>query len=157
MSVTGHAYINKFLNVFVCTCTLQGKRICSENQARHGSCSSFGNVRQQVINSSYTGFQQLNQDDITTPEPTISPSISTFDRRSVLTDISNNCSDCNSIGSKGSAVTDDNSIYATPLVQLNSHLLNQRRRTRRTTKVGNQVATNLLKRINEVTSDGKFP
>ncbi|KAI9071150.1 hypothetical protein K1719_046883 [Acacia pycnantha] len=85
----------------------------------------------------------------TSPDPAISSSISTFDKRSVLTDITNNPSNYSSIQSKANAIMEDISIVATPSAHVNSHNISQKSRTRRTTKIVNQVATDLLKRINE--------
>lgn len=155
-SFTCHAHVIMSFLFSVCLPPLQGKRICSWNQPSDGSYSSIYNVEQQVIRTMYKGFQSPTANEITTPDPAIASVMSISGSSSVLTDISNIPRECNSIKSKVGPVTYDNSISTTPSVYLNSNNITQRSQTSRTSQVVNEVSTNLLKRINELTNDGKY-
>ncbi|KAI9124864.1 hypothetical protein K1719_004191 [Acacia pycnantha] len=107
------------------------------------------------MNGRYKVCHQTAEDvSRTSPEALICSANSMHDIRSVLTDVTNIPSNCSSIQSKANAITDENNIVDTPSTDLNSSNINRKSRTMRNTKIVNQVATDLLKRINEFKDEG---
>ncbi|KAK4264221.1 hypothetical protein QN277_025429 [Acacia crassicarpa] len=83
-----------------------GKRKCSEKQATQESHSSVDNDREQVINIRYKDCHPPIEYDIRTPEFAIGSSDSTFDKRSILTAITDIPSNCNSIQNNVNSIMD---------------------------------------------------
>ncbi|KAI9121462.1 hypothetical protein K1719_008495 [Acacia pycnantha] len=130
-----------------------GKRVCTPNQGTLESHSPAEYVDGQLLTGTYKVSNETGEHVSTTsPDPSCSAN-SMLGMRSVLTDVTNIKSVASSIQSKPNAETDNNSTVDTPSADINSSNILLKNRTRKPTKIVNQIATDLLKRINDVTDD----
>lgn len=146
-----------FVMVHVFLFYFSGKRICSEFQTSVESDGPVENCREHVKSGRCKVWHRSPIDDIRTSlESLIGSSFSTRDKSSVLTDVTNIPNSCSSKQSKSYGITEENTIVDTPSTHLTSVHLNRKNRSSNNLTNVNQIATDLLKRINEWTGESKY-